>query len=158
MAVACSNFFTTYNSLEYYNHSNIEKVSQNPHQLQPSRAQKVYKSFKTVIKRNPNKQLEHFQADHGYKPAVTLPGFEDYGYDRVDNQMAKIESFNMKFDKEDTTAEVPYKPIALDLFKDDYSYEDKNSSKDYIYDYSVYPPIKIFNTLTSKSSSKKVGS
>lgn len=149
MAVACSNFFTTYNTLEYYSAPSFEKISS---PQQPTRAQKVYKSFKTVIKRNPTKQVEHFGVDNENKSA-TMPGFEVYGYDETPD----IENFNMKFDrKESVGSEGTYKPLEMNLFKDEYSYEDRNQDKDYIYDYSVYPPIKIFNTLSSKSSSKKV--
>ncbi len=152
MAIACSNFFTTYNSLEYYN------ASQNQHQNQPNRAQKAYKSFKTVMKRNPSKKHENFEQDYNAnKSAITLPGFEEYGYDRVDKQLVKIEDFNLKFDgKKTEPVTESYKPVQLDLFGDEYSYENQKSNKDYVYDYSVYPPVKILDGHTGKSSKKKV--
>lgn len=160
MAVTCNNLFASQiKSIEHYN-SNYNDLNSNDKSQGSSRYQKAYKSFKTSIsKRNP-KMIGNHGTDisdrydslsrNGNKPGIQLFN-NDNGYDQFDNQkLPKIESFNMKFDSSAAQSSVTTSSNTpeLDLFGNSYSYENKaDGHKEYTYDYSVYPPVKILNNI-----------
>lgn len=75
---------------------------------------------------------------------------ELYEYDH--NRLPKIEGFSMKFSDISQAPEITqYKSPELNVFNSNYSYENEQDRiKEYIYDHSVYPPVKILNDKLSK--------
>lgn len=159
-ALAATNLLASQvKSIEYNQNNSYNDLNGNK---SPSRYQKAYKSFKSVIKGGtPNKSdfsstssssscADNFDAiatiRNGSK--APLPIFDEYGYDRLkdqqpSNELPKINNFPQ-------ASPINSQQGDLDLFSG-YSYDDESDkNKDYTYDHSVYPKVKVFKPPTSQ--------
>lgn len=153
-ALAATNLLASQvKSIEYNQNNSYKDLNGNK---SPSRYQKAYKSFKSVIKGStPNKGdfpstsscADNFDAIETIRNGSKAPMFDEYGYDRLKDQQASNEL--PKIDNFPQFSSINSQPGEFDLLSG-YSYDDESDkNKDYTYDHSVYPKVKVFKPPTS---------